>query len=187
MDSENIGCVGSGQRRSRYTAGPLRRVVCARSVGAERRGYQSVFSSDVTATVTSRRTPSTSCAYQSGKVSLSPSVTSMPYGSTELSRSCAHSRVASRRRATPGASCRTAARRRAASTGARQSSHAASRSPDLDARSARASRHSAAEPERGPHAPGRVAPEIEVVAVAHLARDTRRAPGACDAPYLKFM
>ena len=35
-------------------------------------------SKDVFATTTSRRTPSTSCAYQSGKVSLSPTVTSTP-------------------------------------------------------------------------------------------------------------
>jgi hypothetical protein len=53
-----------------------------------------VLSSDVTATVTSGRTPSTPAAYQSGNVSLSPSVTSTPYGSMELRRSCAHSRVA---------------------------------------------------------------------------------------------
>src|SRR5678816_4797423 len=58
------------------------------------RVYQSVLSSDVLATTTSRRTPSTSCAYQSGKVSLSPTVTSTPYGSTELRRSAATSRVA---------------------------------------------------------------------------------------------
>src|SRR6478609_5476744 len=58
------------------------------------RVYQSVFSSEVFATTTSRRTPSTSCAYQSGKVSLSPTVTSTPYGSTELSMSAATSRVA---------------------------------------------------------------------------------------------
>src|SRR5215470_12179467 len=57
------------------------------------RTYQSVLSSDVLATITSRRIPSTSCAYQSGKVSLSPTVTSTPYGSTELSRSAAKSRV----------------------------------------------------------------------------------------------
>src|SRR5215831_6296751 len=57
------------------------------------RTYQSVLSSDVLATITSRRTPSTSCAYQSGKVSLSPTVTSTPYGSTELSMSAAKSRV----------------------------------------------------------------------------------------------
>ena len=54
------------------------------------RTYQSVLSSDVQSTRTSLRTPSTSCAYQSGKVSLSPAVMSMPYGSTELSRSCAN-------------------------------------------------------------------------------------------------
>src|SRR4051812_27358334 len=36
---------------------------------------------------------STSCAYQSGKVSLSPTVISTPYGSTELRRSAAKSRV----------------------------------------------------------------------------------------------
>src|SRR3982751_821363 len=56
--------------------------------------YQSVLSSDVTATVTSGRTPSTSCAYHSGNVSLSPPVIRMPYGSTELRTSRAHSRVA---------------------------------------------------------------------------------------------
>src|SRR5688572_32819944 len=55
--------------------------------------YQSVFSSEVLAITTSRRMPSTSCAYQSGNVSLSPTVTRMPYGSTELSMSCAKSRV----------------------------------------------------------------------------------------------
>src|SRR5437879_861392 len=57
------------------------------------RTYQSVLSSDVFATITSRRMPSTSCAYQSGNVSLSPTVTSTPYGSTELSMSAAKSRV----------------------------------------------------------------------------------------------
>src|ERR1044071_6928279 len=53
------------------------------------RPYQSVFSSDVFAITTSRRMPSTSCAYHSGKVSLSPTVTNTPYGSTELRRSAA--------------------------------------------------------------------------------------------------
>src|SRR5689334_12906754 len=57
------------------------------------RTYQSVFSSDVFATTTSLRMPSTSCAYHSGKVSLSPTTTSTPYGSTELSRSFAKSAV----------------------------------------------------------------------------------------------
>src|SRR6185312_10899875 len=57
------------------------------------RTYQSVLRSDVLATTTSLRMPSTSCAYQSGKVSLSPTVISTPYGSTELSRSAAKSRV----------------------------------------------------------------------------------------------
>src|SRR5262245_19780989 len=57
------------------------------------RVYQSVLRSDVFATMTSRRIPSTSCAYQRGKVSLSPTVTSTPYGSTELSRSAAKSAV----------------------------------------------------------------------------------------------
>src|SRR5258705_3145767 len=56
--------------------------------------YQSVLSSEGTATVTSCRTPSTSCAYHSGNVSLSPPVIRMPYGSTELRTSRAHSRVA---------------------------------------------------------------------------------------------
>ena len=55
--------------------------------------YQSVFISEVFATMTSLRIPSTSCAYQSGNVSLSPTVTSMPYGSTESSISFAKSRV----------------------------------------------------------------------------------------------
>src|SRR6478752_7471050 len=57
------------------------------------RVYQSVLSSDVLATTTSLRIPSTSCAYHSGKVSLSPTVTSTPYGSTELRMSAAKSRV----------------------------------------------------------------------------------------------
>src|SRR5205823_4496433 len=57
------------------------------------RVYQSVLSSDVQATITSRRIPSTSWAYQRGKVSLSPAVTRIPYGSTELSRSAAKSAV----------------------------------------------------------------------------------------------
>src|ERR1051325_2725486 len=57
------------------------------------RTYQSVLRSDVLATTTSRRTPSTSCAYHSGKVSLSPTVTSTPYGSTEFKRSAAKSAV----------------------------------------------------------------------------------------------
>src|SRR6185437_1216110 len=57
------------------------------------RTYQSVLSSEVLATTTSRRMPSTSCAYQSGNVSLSPTVISTPYGSTEFSRSAAKSRV----------------------------------------------------------------------------------------------
>src|SRR5258705_7941639 len=57
------------------------------------RTYQSVLSSDVFATTTSRRTPSTSCAYQRGNVSLPPTVTSTPYGSTEFNRSAATLRV----------------------------------------------------------------------------------------------
>ncbi len=73
--------------------------------------YQSVPSSEVTITVTSGRMRSTSCAYQSGYVSLSPKVIRMPYGSTELRTSCAQSRVnvspardASRQLATSGMS-----------------------------------------------------------------------------------
>src|SRR4051812_7753621 len=57
------------------------------------RAYQSVLSNDVFAITTSRRIPSTSCAYQSGNVSLSPTVTSTPYGSTEFRRSAATFRV----------------------------------------------------------------------------------------------
>src|SRR4051812_7556708 len=37
--------------------------------------------------------PSTSCAYHSGKVSLSPAVTRIPYGSTEFNKSTAKSAV----------------------------------------------------------------------------------------------
>src|SRR5689334_11876339 len=37
--------------------------------------------------------PSTSCAYHSGNVSLSPTVTSTPYGSTEFNKSAAKSAV----------------------------------------------------------------------------------------------
>jgi len=55
--------------------------------------YQSVLSSERHAMMTSRRIPSTSCAYQRGKVSLSPAVTRIPYGSTELRRSAAKSAV----------------------------------------------------------------------------------------------
>src|SRR6185312_15025034 len=57
------------------------------------RTNQSVSRYVVTATVTSWRTPSTSCAYHRGKVSLSPLVTMIAYGSTELSMSTAKSRV----------------------------------------------------------------------------------------------
>ena len=56
--------------------------------------YQGVFRYDQTITVTSRRTPSTSWRYQSGKVSLSPLVKSTPYGSTDLRRLYAQSRAA---------------------------------------------------------------------------------------------
>ena len=48
---------------------------------------------DVTATITSFRTPSTACAYHSGKVSLSPLVMITAYGSAEFRRSTAQSRV----------------------------------------------------------------------------------------------
>jgi hypothetical protein len=51
--------------------------------------YQLVFRYDVTITVTSLRNPSTSCAYQSGNVSL---IT--PYGSTLISRFTPQSRLA---------------------------------------------------------------------------------------------
>src|SRR5687768_1301252 len=57
------------------------------------RVYQSVLSREVLATTTSLRTPSTSCAYHNGNVSLSPTTTSTPYGSTEFSRSRAKSAV----------------------------------------------------------------------------------------------
>ena len=84
--------VGFGQVRAAIDGGTLCRVVLEHRaaddlarvpVGVEQRR---VRDDDV------RRMPSTSCAYQSGKVSLSPTVTSMPYGSTELSRSRAKSR-----------------------------------------------------------------------------------------------
>ena len=45
-------------------------------------------------TVTSRRIPSTSCRYQSGKVSLSPFVNSTAYGSTDCRMLYAQSRAA---------------------------------------------------------------------------------------------
>src|SRR5687767_9441521 len=57
------------------------------------RVYQSVLSREVFATTTSLRTPSTSCAYHNGKVSLSPTTTSTPYGSTEFNKSRAKSAV----------------------------------------------------------------------------------------------
>src|SRR5580698_10300449 len=57
------------------------------------RTFQSVSSRHEQATTTSFRIPSTSCAYHSGNVSLSPSVIRIPYGSTELSKSAAQSRV----------------------------------------------------------------------------------------------
>src|SRR5665213_1825247 len=57
------------------------------------RTFQSVSNRQEHATTTSFRIPSTSWAYQSGNVSLSPSVMRIPYGSTELSRSAAQSRV----------------------------------------------------------------------------------------------
>src|SRR5258708_38021010 len=56
-------------------------------------GYQSVFGGEVLTRRTSCRMCAASCAYQSGKVSLSPTVISTPYGSTELRRSAAKSRV----------------------------------------------------------------------------------------------
>src|SRR5437773_12277953 len=49
--------------------------------------YQSVFARDRFTTVTSWRTCSTSCAYHKGNVSLSPAVTSTPYGSFDLLQS----------------------------------------------------------------------------------------------------
>jgi hypothetical protein len=55
--------------------------------------YQSVFRYESTITVTSRRTPSTSCTYHRGKVSLSPLVKSTPYGSTDCSMLYAKSRA----------------------------------------------------------------------------------------------
>src|SRR5258708_37116489 len=56
-------------------------------------GYQSVFGGEVLTRRTSCRMCSAACAYQRGKVSLSPTVISTPYGSTESRRSAAKSRV----------------------------------------------------------------------------------------------
>src|SRR6188768_1957968 len=77
----------------RYTDGPFAASYSYTGRRMSWRRYQSVLSSDVFATITSLRMPSTSCAYHNGNVSLSPTVTRMPYGSTLLSRSRAKSVV----------------------------------------------------------------------------------------------
>jgi hypothetical protein len=66
------GEVGRGMIRDRHTAG--NRTSSRARVGESRscRMYQSVFASARHTTVTSWRTPATSWAHQSGKVSLSP-------------------------------------------------------------------------------------------------------------------
>src|SRR5215212_7690760 len=87
------GVVGFTHFCPRYTAGPLAASYSKMGRRISWRVYQSVFKSDVFATTTSLRIPSTSWAYQSGNVSLSPTVTSTPYGSTEFRRSCAKSAV----------------------------------------------------------------------------------------------
>src|SRR6185437_3878538 len=84
---------GMGHDWPRNRAGPLaasygrmgRRMIC--------RTNQSVPRYVATATITSCRTPSTSCAYHNGNVSLSPLVTITEYGSSELSMATAQSRV----------------------------------------------------------------------------------------------
>jgi len=82
-DSRNGGIVSSSASLS-FQMWP-RRFNC--------RAYHSIPRYGVRVTVTSGRTPSTSWAYHSGKLSLSPFVISTAFGSTELSRSDAHSRV----------------------------------------------------------------------------------------------
>src|SRR6185503_18285141 len=61
---------------------------CARRLSC--RAYHSMPRYGVSVTVTSRRMPSTSCAYHSGKLSLSPFVMSTAFGSTELRTSAAN-------------------------------------------------------------------------------------------------
>ena len=143
--------------------------------------YHSVPSNAVVTTSTSLRTPSTSWAYHSGKRSLSPTVTRTPYGSTELRRSFATSRVAtcSGRGATAwfamsGMSAIT-------STGAVASQLRVGihqRPPGLVRLRPSSTMGGASERLPEPHetkcdpdAPGRVAPQIEVVAVAGFAGD----------------
>src|SRR5690348_9792096 len=87
------GPLGIGHWRPRYTTGPFAASYGKTGRRMSWRTYQSVLSNDVQSTSTSLRTPSTSCAYQSGKVSLSPAVMRMPYGSTESSRSWANAKV----------------------------------------------------------------------------------------------
>jgi len=140
--------------------------------------YQSVLSSDVLATTTSLRMPSTSCAYHSGKVSLSPTVTSTPYGSTELSRSRAKSIVSVWPARDAVDQLVKSGIKATARTGAAERERAVCRPLDglaadcdplaPDERGDRVPCRN--EPQRGPHAPRREAPEIEVVAVAYLAR-----------------
>src|ERR1700682_2279087 len=57
------------------------------------RVYQSVLSNERQGIIPALQRPCTSWAYQSGKVSLSPEVIRIPYGSTELRRSAAKSAV----------------------------------------------------------------------------------------------
>src|SRR6476646_2722130 len=87
------GPLGFFHGRPRYTAGPRRESYSYTGRRSIWRVYQSVLSSDRQATITSFLIPSTSWAYHSGNVSLSPAVTRIPYGSTEFRRSTAKSAV----------------------------------------------------------------------------------------------
>src|SRR5258708_92085 len=81
------GVRGRGQRWFRKSSGGGSGLKVAGGGSCNWCKYQLVVASDNTRTLTSRRTPSTSCAYHSGNVSLSPAVTTSAYGSTERSTS----------------------------------------------------------------------------------------------------
>src|SRR3954463_10790554 len=87
------GPLGFFQVRPRYAAGPRKESYSYTGRRSIWRGYQSVLGNDRQATITSFLIPWTSWAYHSGKVSLSPAVTRIPYGSTEFRRSTAKSAV----------------------------------------------------------------------------------------------
>src|SRR5215208_2099367 len=77
------GVVGFTHFCPRYTAGPLAASYSKMCRRISRRVYQSVFNSYVFATTTSLRIPSSAGAYQSGNVSLSPTLSIKAYATTE--------------------------------------------------------------------------------------------------------